>query len=373
MESTNLLQQDPADVSATLLLMIAQSQQRMELGLPPPTNAALVDSPAFVPSTSARWINGIWFTSLALSLSAALIAMLGKEWLTAYLSSRPRPPRSHALLRQARLEGLEGWWALHIIALLPSLLHTSLLLFSLGLVVYLWTMDIVIAAVIAAVIGVTSLFYAITAILGAVYEHCPFVTQISGYIKLAFSRYLRHRPLEEDARSSVTSVKDLQALLWLANHARDPAVVDCSYQALAGLHLQADVISSPDVSDAQGDSSSPIEILSNIPMQLNPETDMYSLFHTVAERFEKMTTNPLGLSATGGTNVARYTAALKGLFDYLRISKAANTGSDDHTLDVANKEGYSDGYALIKSHQTVSSFLLVLIPASHARVSRWPR
>ncbi|KAF8601178.1 hypothetical protein BDV93DRAFT_422696, partial [Ceratobasidium sp. AG-I] len=139
-ESKTLLQPDSADVSAALLLRIAQSQHRMELGLSLPMDTPSVNVPSFTPSLSARWLNGIWFTSLALSLSAALIAMLGKEWLTAFVSSRPRPPQSHALLRQSRLEGLESWWALHIIALLPSLLHMSLFLFAIGLVLYLWTL-----------------------------------------------------------------------------------------------------------------------------------------------------------------------------------------------------------------------------------------
>ncbi|KAF8593137.1 hypothetical protein BDV93DRAFT_419709, partial [Ceratobasidium sp. AG-I] len=82
-ESKNLLQQDSDEVSIGLLLFIAQSQQRMERGEPQPTLAP-VQLPKFSAPMSARWINGLWFLSLAFSLSAALIAMLAKEWLTAY-------------------------------------------------------------------------------------------------------------------------------------------------------------------------------------------------------------------------------------------------------------------------------------------------
>ena len=109
--------------------------------------------------------------SLSFSLSAALIAMLGKEWLIEYLASRPQPTHSHALLRQARLEGLEKWCALRIISLLPSLLHTLLFLFAIGLVIYLWTFDLVIPSVLAGITGVTTHFYLVTAILGAVHEY----------------------------------------------------------------------------------------------------------------------------------------------------------------------------------------------------------
>ncbi|KAF8593751.1 hypothetical protein BDV93DRAFT_404289, partial [Ceratobasidium sp. AG-I] len=82
-ESKKLLQQDPTEVSNGLLLLIAQSQQRLEQGRPQPTLEP-VQLVTFSVSISARWINGLWFLSLALSLSAALVAMLAKEWLTAY-------------------------------------------------------------------------------------------------------------------------------------------------------------------------------------------------------------------------------------------------------------------------------------------------
>ncbi|KAF8594832.1 hypothetical protein BDV93DRAFT_393213, partial [Ceratobasidium sp. AG-I] len=138
-ESKNLLQQDPADVSIGLLLLIAQSQQRLEQGHPQPTLAP-IQLPIFSASMSARWINGLWFLSLSLSLSAALVAMLAKEWLTAYNTTRPRSAYMYAYLRQSRFKVLFKWSALHIIDLLPSMLHLALLLFSFGLILYLSTL-----------------------------------------------------------------------------------------------------------------------------------------------------------------------------------------------------------------------------------------
>ncbi|CAE6471797.1 unnamed protein product [Rhizoctonia solani] len=85
-ESTSMLQQNPVDASATLLLFIAQSQRRIELGIPANTLDPIASN-EFSPSMLSRFINGLWFTSLALSLSAALIAMLAKEWLASYLAT----------------------------------------------------------------------------------------------------------------------------------------------------------------------------------------------------------------------------------------------------------------------------------------------
>ncbi|KAF8606996.1 hypothetical protein BDV93DRAFT_396410, partial [Ceratobasidium sp. AG-I] len=138
-ESKTLLQQDNSELTVALLLLVAQSQQRVEQSALQPTSTP-IELPRFSAPLSARWINGLWFLALALSLSAALIAMLAKEWLAAYNTSRPRSPRTYALLRQSRLVGLTDWRALHIIDLLPSMLHLALLLFSLGLVLYLWTL-----------------------------------------------------------------------------------------------------------------------------------------------------------------------------------------------------------------------------------------
>ncbi|QRV96279.1 hypothetical protein RhiJN_24297 [Ceratobasidium sp. AG-Ba] len=239
-ESKNFLQEDASETTVLLLLLIAQSQQRMEQGTPRVTPT--IERPSFSTNMSARWINGLWFTALALSLAAALIAMLAKEWLATFKASRPRPAYAHTMVHQERLNGLTTWRALHLIDVLPTLLHMSLLLFSLGLAVYLWTLDkgVAIAEVIITVVTVT--FYVATAFLGAVYPSCPFVTQISKYLQ-SFTRAIKRRveadksPDETQKPSTIQhgSEKELQALLWLSENARDPLAGDCVCQALIGL------------------------------------------------------------------------------------------------------------------------------------------
>ncbi|KAG8765193.1 hypothetical protein FRC12_007638 [Ceratobasidium sp. 428] len=309
-EPKDLLQQDPADVSIALMLAIAQSQYRMEQGASATSNTGATPPtiPEFIPSMTARWINGIWFTSLAFSLSAALVAMLGKEWLTAFLASRPRPAHAHALLRQSRLEGLNHWWALHIIALLPSFLHVSLLLFSVGLVLYLSTMDGVIAAVVASIVGLTSLFYVVTAILGAIYDFCPFVTELSKYVQRVSALLLRCAGAKSNTPDVHPLLKSIQALLWLSNHARDPAVVDCSCQALSGLP-------SP-VNKEPGSSVTSLEIIpterpqNKLPMILGNDTTLNTLLASTISRFERLTAGSLDMLGNPDLSVARYMSAI---------------------------------------------------------------
>ncbi|CEL54089.1 hypothetical protein RSOLAG1IB_06799 [Rhizoctonia solani AG-1 IB] len=286
-ESKDLLQQDSADVSASLLLFIAQSQQRIELGvpLPPAANISLPDT-GFQPTAIAQWINGIWFISLGLSLSVTLITMLSKEWLTAYLSSRPRPAHKHALLRQARLEGLQGWWALHIMALLPSFIHLSLLLFALGLVLYLVTLNGGIAIAFGVGVGIVLAFDVLTIVCAAIYSTCPFVTEASNYLKkiLDLLRGLRQgeKTQEGEVQAPENILKDIQALLWLANHSRDPTIVDCSYQAMAGLRRLLNI-------QSQTKPTTPANAMAVVqtilPIKLNKGTTSNDLLSIVVDRF----------------------------------------------------------------------------------------
>ncbi|KAF9032877.1 hypothetical protein BDZ89DRAFT_1233034 [Hymenopellis radicata] len=67
-------------------------------------NASSVDlapvspSPAipFVPSQSYIWVNGLWYTSLSLSLITALVASLVKQWMHQYMATTSGTPATVA-------------------------------------------------------------------------------------------------------------------------------------------------------------------------------------------------------------------------------------------------------------------------------------
>ncbi|KZW01770.1 hypothetical protein EXIGLDRAFT_602548, partial [Exidia glandulosa HHB12029] len=90
---------------------------------------------------SARAINCLWISSLIASLSTALIAILAKQWLAFYPVSDRENLREWAQLRQYRFDALERWHVPVLIAVVPVLLHLSLMLFLAGLVVFLWDID----------------------------------------------------------------------------------------------------------------------------------------------------------------------------------------------------------------------------------------
>ncbi|KIY66498.1 hypothetical protein CYLTODRAFT_339444, partial [Cylindrobasidium torrendii FP15055 ss-10] len=134
-QTSQSLGPDNAAITVALLIEIASVQRAMATG-------ASVDSiaSADIAPPVARtdvWVNALWFTSLALSLSTALCAVLSKQWLRQYTSFISGSARDRALIRQFRYDGMEKWAVRTIIGLLPTILHLSLGLFLIGLVVFL--------------------------------------------------------------------------------------------------------------------------------------------------------------------------------------------------------------------------------------------
>ncbi|CAE6437645.1 unnamed protein product [Rhizoctonia solani] len=244
-ESTGLLEQDSSDVSAQLLLMLVQSQQRIETGVPD-SSTSPVQVPEFVPSATARVINVLWFASLMISLGAAVVAILAKEWLTAYTTNRTRDAHKYALERQARLVSLDIWKMLVIIDLLPTFLNFSLFVFSLGLIIRLWLLDFIVAGVITAISAGVCVIYLFFVISGAVYDGSPYKARLSAYIRTIgqgiLNRFSPKEPTDPHLQKNMQSSDDkcigqeqAALLTWLFNRASDPMMGSYVTQALAGL------------------------------------------------------------------------------------------------------------------------------------------
>ncbi|KAF8597966.1 hypothetical protein BDV93DRAFT_610082 [Ceratobasidium sp. AG-I] len=324
LDSKNLMRADPADATTLLLTRIAQRLEDPSAAFRP------VEIPAFEPTVAAQWINGLWFASLGLSLAAALLAMMAKEWLTTFAASRPRPAHSFAIERQARLDALSSWGALQMIDHLPLFLHVALLLFSLGLMVYLYSLvDLAVATVIALLTGATILFYVIATGLASLYEACPFDTQLSHYCRklLRFishrwgfaQRYQHYFNIKRPESIDHNSKEDLHALRWLANHARDPRVSDSAYQALAGLRLKLHS-DPPTLPPDSPTAELPILVsqaaISSAPRKMDKLIS--NMFVEICHRLHQTRAgNRHELAISFGTNAARYILALPNLLGYL--------------------------------------------------------
>ncbi|KZV91784.1 hypothetical protein EXIGLDRAFT_615195, partial [Exidia glandulosa HHB12029] len=98
----------------------------------------------FTPSTSARLLNAIWFTSLFLSLTSAFLSILVKQWLENYgsrTSASATSPRHWAHRRTMYFDAFSRWHVHDIVSALPLCLHTAMFLFLSGVVLFLWNLD----------------------------------------------------------------------------------------------------------------------------------------------------------------------------------------------------------------------------------------
>ncbi|KAJ7192652.1 hypothetical protein GGX14DRAFT_577954 [Mycena pura] len=97
----------------------------------------------------------LFYISLGSTLLAALLAVLGKQWLMFYSAAGERGTmEARCLERQRKLDGLRKWKFETILQMFPLLLQFGLLLFGSALSVYLWTIHISLAII---VLGLTSL------------------------------------------------------------------------------------------------------------------------------------------------------------------------------------------------------------------------
>ncbi|THG99996.1 hypothetical protein EW026_g2451 [Hermanssonia centrifuga] len=156
-----LLQPDNSQLSVQILDRISAQLARFEI-LPPFINSTASDSsasPPFQVSTSARWMNCLWFLSLILSLSSALF-----RYSCQTVDSRI----------SAMEKAWEGWKVSAGISTIPALLELAVVLFLAGLVVLVWTLDTVVAIVITTAVSVVIMVLCTVTVLPAVYRRCPY-------------------------------------------------------------------------------------------------------------------------------------------------------------------------------------------------------
>ncbi|KAK0230020.1 hypothetical protein IW262DRAFT_1243999, partial [Armillaria fumosa] len=139
-QTSQSLQADYAQVSASLLFELLLVQRAIANGSPVdtiPVSDSLNPQTTFVPTATDVWVNGLWFSSLFLSLTTALVAVLVKQWLHHYIVLPSGTPRDRCFVRQYRYLGFQKWRVEVIVGMLPVLMHLALVLFFIGLSLFL--------------------------------------------------------------------------------------------------------------------------------------------------------------------------------------------------------------------------------------------
>ncbi len=118
-------------------------------------------APQFSPPNYAVWVNSLWFLSLVISLTCALLATLLQQWARRYLkvTHSRYSPHKRARIRAFFAEGVEKILLPWAVETLPALLHTSLFLFFAGLVVFLCNVNLTIFKFVLSWVSVCTVLY----------------------------------------------------------------------------------------------------------------------------------------------------------------------------------------------------------------------
>ncbi|CAE6445163.1 unnamed protein product, partial [Rhizoctonia solani] len=230
-ESYKNLKPDPADVSSRTLLVMSQSLWSLANGSQPTSPSPIpgVEATPFKASPSAICVNVLWFLSLSLSVAVSLISMLAKEWCLEFMSGRTGPFGTQARRRQQRWDGIVEWRMKEVIVVLPSMIHLSLLLFAVGLCVFLSDVHYGIAIPVVLVTVVAAVAYFACTFLPFLYDNCPYGTALSRLYKQSSS-------VQSPARHDVEAQDEVvgKALHWMIVNCKTPRSVDVALQSLAG-------------------------------------------------------------------------------------------------------------------------------------------
>jgi len=159
--------------------------------------------PGADPLSAATWngpapeivtVQCLLYASLATSLFAAFMSMLGKQWVNRYIRNRGGSAAEKSWDRQKKLDGMQRWYFHIIMEGLPVMLQIALVLLGCALSQYLWTINRVVAGVIIAVTLFGFGFHFIVTIAAAVSYDCPFQTPPSIAIRALASYVSRDHP-----------------------------------------------------------------------------------------------------------------------------------------------------------------------------------
>ncbi|KAK7019624.1 hypothetical protein R3P38DRAFT_3554160 [Favolaschia claudopus] len=176
-ESYKTLTPDSGDDMKTLLIQISTQLSGI-------ANGTSVDLPApesFVPPTSSLVCNLLWFISLGLSLSCALVATLVEQWARDF---KYKTERHSAPVRRARIfsylyYGLKRFNVHVVVEIIPLLLHSSLILFFAGLVAFLVPVNKAVMIIVIIMLGIVVIAYTMLTVFPLFSRQSPYQTPLS--------------------------------------------------------------------------------------------------------------------------------------------------------------------------------------------------
>jgi hypothetical protein len=242
-EQSVYYQQQTVAILAQISQQIASITPQVPIALTPPP-----PYPVFKPTSSDIRVNSFWLVGLVCSLTAALFAIIIKQWARYYMLvfQRYGHPLKRARFRQFFFEGSEGMRKLA--KQVPRLIHISLFLFLLGLCDSVLNTDTAVGIIIIVPIGLCSLFYLYTVTADRKVLQSPYKTLISRLVFVLNQIYQvlfgdlnspRLRKFEACREELVMEEKerkkrDVRAIRWLVDNTVVNAEIEPLVLAIPG-------------------------------------------------------------------------------------------------------------------------------------------
>ena len=135
------------------------------------------------------------YASLLISLLAAFVAMLGKQWLNRYLRHAGGSVIERCGDRQRKCDGLQEWPFHLFVESLPVMLQIALLLLACGLCRYMASINTPVAGVLITLTALGVLFYLAIVVAGTSSYACPLQTPASAALRGLWKKIQHHTTL----------------------------------------------------------------------------------------------------------------------------------------------------------------------------------
>ncbi|KAF9458122.1 hypothetical protein BDZ94DRAFT_1301433 [Collybia nuda] len=210
-------------------------------GLPAVGSKVPISSPSYVA------INALWSLSLSFALGCAISATLVQQWARSYLhavDNQHQPPHKRALIRAYMFEGVVSSHMTIAIEGIPILLHASLFLFLIGLIIYFYGINPLIAYPIMAVFIVSVTMYLIPTCMPLIQSnfsfHTPLSTPIWWFWRVVWhkDKWSSAKPMEitreYDATHENRSERSYDAIVWILRQSDEDREFEELLHAIAG-------------------------------------------------------------------------------------------------------------------------------------------
>ncbi|KZV72669.1 hypothetical protein PENSPDRAFT_575878, partial [Peniophora sp. CONT] len=158
-------------------LLANQTQMTVASSSSPAPSAAEWSGPAL----SDICVNALWFLSLIVSIIGALLATLVQQWSRQYSQDTQRrgSPSVRGPIHLLLSSGIETFRMDDALGVITSLIHVAVVLFFSGLLVFLYSLNHIVAWIAMVSLALAMLCYVLLSVLPLIYPDSPYQTPLT--------------------------------------------------------------------------------------------------------------------------------------------------------------------------------------------------